>query len=415
MFHSLHSSLTSQLRHALLMCGTVAVSCDSKAYLVGGTLRDAVLGRELNGATPDIVVVGDLVQFVQACLDRNPAMSLVSTSRHNTACVEVEGQHVELSAARKDSYRPPGSLPDISLVDNIEHDLPRRDFAVNAMAVRLLPDGFGEFHDPFNGLQDCSLGFLRSIAKGSFLEDPTRMLRGVRIAARCGLTIESGTVDQIRVARPALRRFSRESANRLFKEFEKWFVPRENLSGILLKAHQLGILDSIGLANPKLHKARILGFSNDLSDAAYRFATAIQCFESQVLTDFNSRMPLPKVWRKTLEQTVEFRTTSRSVDWIRLPTSKAARIVRRFDERVVLSASGALCDTAIRNKLHEVNRIARSTKPSLDGFAIKRMGVPSGPMIGEILDSILDQRLDGYISSIDEEVGYVKSRLHTEG
>lgn len=413
-FHSLHSSLTSQLRRALTTLGTVAESCNSQVYLVGGTLRDAVLGAGLKSATPDIVVVGNLVEFVQACLDRTPASSLVFTSRHNTACVEIEGQPVELAAARKDTYSPAGSLPEISLVTSIEHDLPRRDFTVNAMAVRLLPEGFGEFHDPFNGLRDCSRALLRSIAKDSFLEDPMRMLRGVRIAARCGLAIESGTADQIREAQPALRRFSRESANRLFNEFEKWFAPRENLSGILLKAHQLGILSSIGLANPKLHKALHLRLSDDLSDAAYGFATALQCFESRVLIDFNSRMPLPRAWRKVLEQTVEFRATSRSIDWIQLPTSEAARIVRTFDERVVLLASGELCDIAIRHKLHELNRIARSIKPVLDGIAIERIGVPRGSMIGEILDSIVNQRLDGNISSIDEEIDYVKSRAPSE-
>ena len=409
--HHLASSLPKSLRALLITIGETAASCDMKAYLVGGTVRDSILGIESRETAPDVVIVGDLESFALACIERSDTSRLVSVSQHHTARIEIRNQQVELAAAREDTYQPFGSLPKTYPVSSIEDDLRRRDFSVNAMAVRLLPEGFGEFHDPLGGQQDCSNNILRAIRRYAFLEDPTRMLRGVRIAARCGLEIEHGTWELISQAQTALCRFVMESPNRLFNEFAKWFQPHENLKGTLGHAHRFGVLEAVGLANPDLHVMTLLESDGEFGDSTERFAIALQCFGSPELQHFNSLLPLPKAWRELLTQTVEFRLTVDSTDWFRMPISTAVRIIRRYDALVVSAVAAALCEAELGGFLRELNRRAGSVKTSLSGKDIERLGVPHGPMVGELLDRIVDMRLDGHVTSVAEEVDYVKSHV----
>ena len=411
--HHLAYSLPKSLRALLRTIGETASSCDMKAYLVGGTIRDSVLGFESRETIPDVVIVGDLESFALACIERSDYARLVSVSRHQTACIEIRGQRVELAAAREDTYEPFGSLPKTSPLDSIEGDMRRRDFSVNAMAVRLLPEGFGEFHDPHGGRQDCAERLLRAIRTHAFLEDPTRMLRGVRIAARCGLEIEPGTAELIREAQTALRQFVMESPNRLFNEFAKWFQPHENLTATLERAHRYGLLEAVGLANPDFQVLSLLECDGEFGNSTERFAIALQCFGSPELQRFDSLLPLPRAWRGILKQTVEFRLAVDSTDWVRLPVSAAARIIRRYDELVVSAVAEALCETELGGHLRELSRRAGSVKTSLTGNDIERLGVPHGPMVGELLDRLVDMRLDGHITSAADEVDYVKSHLRS--
>ena len=409
--NSLESSPVKSMRGVLMMLGATAAMCDVKAYLVGGTVRDALLGIESQELTPDIVIVGDSKTFARACTARLATARLVSVSRHRTACIEIDGQRVELADARKESYNPFGSLPETYPVDDIADDLPRRDFTVNAMAVRLLPIGFGECHDPFGGLDDCANSILRVIHNASFIEDPTRILRGIRLSARCGLEIEPCTADEMRDAQPHLRHFKQESPERLFNEFSKWFEPHEHLEAILVNAHGLGILEAIGLSNPNLQNARHAGTGPANRDS--RFAATLQCFDSEQLVQMKSALPFPRAWRDIVTQTVEFRRRIESTDWFRLPRSSAARILRRYDERVVLATVGVACNADLQRLLRRVNITARSTKPSLNGEDVELLGAERGPMIGELLDRIVDLRIDGLITSVADEIDYVESRLRS--
>jgi tRNA nucleotidyltransferase (CCA-adding enzyme) len=159
-------------------------------YLVGGAVRDLLLGR--GRADLDLVVVGDAA----ALADAMGALSLVEHQRFGTAKVELEGHEIDIAAARTETYSHPGALPTIWPAPDIETDLTRRDFTVNAMAIPLGEQA--RLIDPYDGVADLEAGLLRVLHADSFVDDPTRAIRAARYAARFGFELERRTGELLR-------------------------------------------------------------------------------------------------------------------------------------------------------------------------------------------------------------------------
>src|SRR3954447_13160340 len=149
-------------------------------WIVGGAVRDALLGRDPRDL--DLVVEGDAAEVARR-LGEEPLLH----ERFGTA---TAGGAVNLAAARRERYERPGALPVVELGAPIAEDLARRDFTVNALAVRLAD---GELEAVPNGLEDLSHHRLRVLHEGSFLDDPTRLLRLVRYGARLRFQLEEAT------------------------------------------------------------------------------------------------------------------------------------------------------------------------------------------------------------------------------
>ncbi len=183
-------------------------------FLVGGAVRDLLLGRE--PVDIDVAVEGD-AEAVAALLAEALGGEVVVHERFGTATVVAGGvDAVNLARTRRETYSAPGALPDVepaSLVD----DLARRDFTVNALALELtaapgghadrasgavaaVGGGDGILVDPHDGRQDLRDGLIRVLHRGSFSDDPTRLLRAVRYAARLGFALEADTEQWARAA-----------------------------------------------------------------------------------------------------------------------------------------------------------------------------------------------------------------------
>ena len=157
-----------------------AVAAELGVYVVGGAVRDALLGkvpREL-----DLVVEGDAVAVARRAAERVGG-ALTVHDRFGTATVLADGFAFDFAGARRERYARPGALPDVELGASIEEDLARRDFTVNAIALRLSDDEIVEWE---GARADLEAGVLRVLHDRSFSDDPTRMLRLVRYAARLG-------------------------------------------------------------------------------------------------------------------------------------------------------------------------------------------------------------------------------------
>jgi tRNA nucleotidyltransferase (CCA-adding enzyme) len=165
----------------------VAAAAPDPVYLVGGAVRDLLLGR--GRADIDLVVEGDPARLAAAL----GAEVLESHSRFGTLKVELGGEEIDLVTARRERYARPGALPEVMLGASIRVDMARRDFTVNAMAIPLAETR--ELIDPYDGQVDLEAGVLRAIHAGSFVDDPTRAIRAARYAARFGLAIENETRD----------------------------------------------------------------------------------------------------------------------------------------------------------------------------------------------------------------------------
>ena len=169
----------------------LASAAGLELYAVGGCARDWVMGRE--SADIDFLLSGDPSAVVEGMEKeyggRHQKFSHFLTVRF----FSTEGRRLDFARFRKESYSKPGALPTVSAAASAEEDLKRRDFACNAMAVRL--DGPGAFGliDPYKGLEDIKSGLVRVLHEKSFEDDPTRIFRAARFCGRFGWGLESGT------------------------------------------------------------------------------------------------------------------------------------------------------------------------------------------------------------------------------
>jgi tRNA nucleotidyltransferase (CCA-adding enzyme) len=182
-------SLAEALHRVHPELSAVRDAAEEPVYLVGGAVRDLVLG--CGRADIDLVVVGDA-----AALASRLGADVVAHERFATAKVVLDGHQVDIAAARSESYPHPGALPVVEPAPTLEADLGRRDFTINAMAVSL--HDAERVIDPHGGQVDLAAGLLRVLHPHSFTDDPTRALRAARYAARFGFELEAETGALVR-------------------------------------------------------------------------------------------------------------------------------------------------------------------------------------------------------------------------
>jgi tRNA nucleotidyltransferase (CCA-adding enzyme) len=246
----------------------LAAAMDVEAWLVGGTVRDLLLGRD--GPDLDFVAVGDGAALA-AAVQRELGGRLLRHAEFLTAdVIDAEGVHLDLATAREESYAAVAALPRVWPAARLDDDLRRRDFTVNAMALRL-PEGpedgldagsqgslgglglaaSGRLADPTGGRRDLAARALRVLHERSFLDDPTRVLRGVRFEARLGLRLTPETEALARQA-VAAGAFARLSGSRLRRELELLFDGEPGPAAALAGLDRLRELGVLGAVHPRL-------------------------------------------------------------------------------------------------------------------------------------------------------------------
>ena len=169
--------------------GKIADELKMKAYIVGGPVRDKLLG--MPNYDLDFVVEGDGIKFAEV-LNKKLKGRLITYKAFGTATIELKGKRIDVVTARKESYKYPAAYP-IVKPGAIKDDLFRRDFTINAMALAIDKKGFGRLVDFYGGQKDLTKGVIRVLHDKSFMDDPTRIFRAVRFSVRFGFKIEPHT------------------------------------------------------------------------------------------------------------------------------------------------------------------------------------------------------------------------------
>jgi tRNA nucleotidyltransferase (CCA-adding enzyme) len=199
---------------------TVRSAARQPVYLVGGAVRDLLLGRDR--VDVDLMVEGDATALAAALGGADS-----EHDRFGTVKVEVGGHEIDIVGARTETYERPGALPTVTPAQSIEEDLARRDFTINAMAIPLQ----GEPHlvDPHGGRRDLEAGVLRILHDRSFVDDPTRAIRAARYASRFGFRLEPKTEELLRQTD-----LTTVSADRRRTELERLAVEENGCEGFEL-------------------------------------------------------------------------------------------------------------------------------------------------------------------------------------
>ena len=216
-----------------------ARSRNASLYLVGGSVRDLLLGRNIHDF--DLVTESNALELAATVAAQLNAR-LVSHNRFGTATVDTGQLRLDFSTARREVYPKPGALPQIT-PSNMEDDLRRRDFSINAMALCIAGPSEDSLLDPCGGYPDLQGGVIRVLHSGSFIDDPTRIFRAIRYEQRLGFTIDTGTLSLLKDALTG-HALGTVSGDRIRRELQL-ILDEERPLPALHRARQLGLLQAL--------------------------------------------------------------------------------------------------------------------------------------------------------------------------
>lgn len=232
---SIKSLLESDRRRfdLLQMAGKLGDSCNTDVYLVGGYVRDLVMGRPLTDI--DLMVVGNGIEFASKLARKLGVKTIVPFQAFGTAEIPYEECRIEVASARKETYELHSRKPRV-FHTNLEGDLVRRDFTINAIAISLREQNLGEVHDPFGGVKDIELRMIRTPLPPdtTFSDDPLRMMRAIRFAAQLEFTIDTVVLQSMK---RQLNRIEIVSAERIRDEIFKILSANRPSIGLKLLEH----------------------------------------------------------------------------------------------------------------------------------------------------------------------------------
>jgi tRNA nucleotidyltransferase (CCA-adding enzyme) len=242
----LESRLSPEQRAAMVRIQELATESEANLYLVGGAVRDVVSGMSIRDL--DFTIEGNPSRIIRE-LEKGGAKVMKEDESLRSAELVLAGDvDASISAAREDIYARPGAKPDTRF-STIMEDLRRRDFSVNAIAISLNPNSRGLLLDPTNGLADLERHEIRALSIHSFTNQPVRLLRALRYAARMGFKMESRTTEWFNLAleRKLQATISPEDAGNEFRQ-----VAREEKPAAILKSWESH--DLLEIVNPTLDK-----------------------------------------------------------------------------------------------------------------------------------------------------------------
>jgi tRNA nucleotidyltransferase (CCA-adding enzyme) len=377
------------------------------AYLVGGGVRDALLGHP--SPDLDITVEADAIAVAGEVAQRLGAAQLVTHEAFRTATVTLGRAYVDLITARREEYVQPGALPRV-IPSDILDDLARRDFTVNAIALGIAGPRAGELIDPFGGVGDLDVGVIRVLHDQSFQDDATRLLRAARYAARFRFELEPltrrlatrhrgflSTISPARVRNEFVRCFTEARPADALAQVARLDLPGALVDGLRYTRAVIAGWNRLQRAEwdegvvpwllPVLRwdqaalEAYIGRFS--LTAAEARVVRALPAARS-ALTGLARRQPRPS----EIVARLEGLPPAALLAWVRVsPASRRGAIAARYLEEL------------------------RSVRPRLTSEALKSMGVPEGPLFGAVVRVLRAARLDEPGLTLDDERRLVQHML----
>jgi tRNA nucleotidyltransferase (CCA-adding enzyme) len=413
-------SVPAETCEVLSLVGRLAREHGARAFLVGGMVRDVWRAARVTRRDLDLVVEGD-GPAVARRLARELGGSLREHQRFLTASVETPGAgRIDVATARAERYDTRGALPRV-MPASIEEDLRRRDFSVNAMAIELASGAWGLL-DPFGGREDLARRRLRVLHPLAYVEDPTRLFRAARYAARLGLTPDRATlaaqVLALRLAPyPALsgQRVAAELGRLLDEARPDAALVRLGMAGVfaLLDEHYRFTAPTRRRC-AELARALAWARTRALPVAPVELAALALVADQprEVATAALARLaftgePLARLTR-CLD---DGRALARRLAAAATPSARAREL--RARPAIELAWLRVVGDAAVIATLDWYLGLDKSLV-SLTGDDVVALGVPRGPAVARVLAALRDGRLDGRLHDRAMEVDHVR-RWVTKG
>ncbi len=415
----LKERLPKEIIELLRVVGSVADSLDYNAYAVGGFVRDIFLYEQ--NLDIDVVIEGDGIEFAKALAASLEGRVRTHEAFRTAVVVLPNGQKIDVATARLEYYKSPAALPTVE-TGSIKLDLYRRDFTINTLAIKLNPDGFGTVIDFFGAQQDLKRRVIRVLHNLSFVEDPTRVFRAIRFEQRFGFTIGKLTSGLIENA--VRMDFFRElGGRRLFSELRQILdedkpimaLRRINQFNLLKVIHPKIVynasLESLLYSVEKVLTWHKLLFLEEPCQGWTVYLLALtRSFDQVGAEGLCQRLQLTPRYRKVL--ITEKTKAEEFLKWMgplqTFKNSDLHRKLRPFHTETLLYIMASATRESIKQAISNYITRLRSVTTLLDGKYLKEIGVKPGPIYREILESLLDARLNGEVSTLLDEVEFVR-------
>ena len=407
------ANLLANQARALDLVRRLAEVAGVSAYLVGGPVRDALLGSPLSDL--DITITGDAPAIAQQ-LAADTGGRLTVHRRFGTATVAwADGGDdltVDLVTARSETYPAPAALP-IVRAGALADDLARRDFTINAMAWPIVDCGSNDgIIDPHGGQDDLEDGIIRTLHKQSFRDDPTRILRAVRYEQRFGFRIAADTLRDLQSALDD-GVTAMLSADRVRHELARILQETQPLPA-LRRAAALGILQAI---HPALSASHLDAMAPDAADRTGIAATGIVPAGIKPLdwlaalawtltpaegAALSACLNAPPDWTRAIADAAALSVNLDLLGGIGLPPSQVCALL---DGRspYALAAGAFLASPTAAARIRQYLAEWRTIAPRLRGSDLLALGVPAGPAVGATLRALRQARLDGSAPTRQDE------------
>jgi tRNA nucleotidyltransferase (CCA-adding enzyme) len=408
----METGLPAELVNFLWLAGEIAHTRGERLYLVGGVVRDLILGQ----ATLDIdlVVEGNGIELARRLQEVNHG-DLNVHPRFISATLKWDRWSIDVATARTETYARPAALPDIS-PGTIDRDLFRRDFSINTMAVHLNPGEYGKLLDPHGGRSDLREKLVRVLHQKSFIDDPTRIWRGLRYEQRLKFHLEKETLYLLK---RDVNLLDNVTPDRIRYEIE-CVLREESPEKVFRRAAELGVLAKLLPSLPgdnwlaeQYGKLRQLNLPPPL-EMDFRLALLAYSLSTAEIDYFINSLNLPKSLETLVRDTIAVKN---KLKLLATPAVSPGSIFNILDglssDAITLNAMvtespiAAQCINLFLVKLQNV-------KGFLHGDDLIKMGVPQGPRIKEVLDQLLRARMNGKVRTREDEEK-LASKLLGEG
>jgi tRNA nucleotidyltransferase (CCA-adding enzyme) len=405
----------------LRLAGETAEKMGFNAYLVGGSVRDLLLGQA--NLDLDIVVEGDGIRFAEE-LAGSLGAHMRSHRKFGTAHLRRDGLKLDVATARTEYYESPAALPKVE-TSSIKKDLYRRDFTINTLAIKLNQRDFGMLIDFFGGQRDLREKTIRVLHNLSFVEDPTRAFRAIRFSERFGFKLSKHTERLIK-STIEMNLFEKLSGSRLYEELSLAFT-ETNPVMTLKKLSDIGLLKVIhpGLTfDEKLETTLssmfetlawydLLYLDEKVDKGVLYLMTILSNLGDKERAEALSRLSTPPKTTGIIQKSIRESTEILR----RLPLADPAEVYHlliNIDREIILFSMAV---TKNREKKKEISQFLvdlRKVKPLLKGADLIKMGIPQGPVFSEILGRLRDEKLRGRLKTEEDEKKYVLRHYRKE-
>ncbi|MBI1855609.1 MAG: CCA tRNA nucleotidyltransferase, partial [Chloroflexi bacterium] len=378
----------------------------------GAAVRDLVLGRP--SLDFDLVLEGDAISLGRSLVSKFGGKLTVHTKFKTEKWFPGLSAFrpsnlptfIDLISARSETYKHPAALPTVKL-GTVAADIRRRDFTLNALAICLDGEYFGELRDELGGLDDLQNGLVRVLHPRSFVDDPTRLFRAARYEKRYDFKIEPQTLTLIPEARPLIAKLS---AQRIRHELDL-ILGEPNALSILAR---LGDLDLLKPIHPSLtwDVTTWARFQHKVNSANERWLLWLMSLTETEIASLNQRLKFTASLLKSLYASSKiFAALSAFED---LKPSQCVERLNGFPLNAV-SAAAFIAQGKSRQNLEKYLSEWRHIKPKTTGDDLKNLGIAPGPKYQEILSRLRNAWLDGEVDSENEEKRLIENFLKETG